>query len=155
MRCGLGMGCSKDEFSCADGGCVSWALTCNGEKDCEDGTDEPLFCKKQGGQIASFPQERRDSAAGPSFCSTMQDSSEDVIEVLSPGEGSDGSLGTAAVSSDDHHTDFNAQFDELPIKPILLHRDQLRQDFVMEFSDPNILNFKLDVTVVDEMVKRK
>ncbi|XP_067040958.1 uncharacterized protein [Acropora muricata] len=44
---GLGMGCSKDEFSCADGGCVSWALTCNGEKDCEDGTDEPLFCKKQ------------------------------------------------------------------------------------------------------------
>ena len=42
------MGCSKDEFSCADGGCVSWALTCNGEKDCEDGTDEPLFCKKQG-----------------------------------------------------------------------------------------------------------
>ncbi|XP_015770385.1 PREDICTED: uncharacterized protein LOC107348826 [Acropora digitifera] len=47
MKCGLGMGCSKDEFSCADGGCVSWALTCNGEKDCEDGTDEPLFCKKQ------------------------------------------------------------------------------------------------------------
>ena len=45
---GLGMGCSKDEFSCADGGCVSWTLTCNGEKDCEDGTDEPLFCKKQG-----------------------------------------------------------------------------------------------------------
>ena len=43
------MACSKDEFSCADGGCVSWALTCNGEKDCEDGTDEPLFCKKQGG----------------------------------------------------------------------------------------------------------
>ncbi|XP_074619882.1 uncharacterized protein LOC141878753 [Acropora palmata] len=46
IRCGLGMGCSKDEFSCADGGCVSWALTCNGEKNCEDGTDEPLFCKK-------------------------------------------------------------------------------------------------------------
>ena len=45
---GLRMGCSKDEFSCADGGCVSWALTCNGEKDCEDGTDEPLFCKKRG-----------------------------------------------------------------------------------------------------------
>ena len=42
------MGCSKDKFSCADGGCVSWALTCNGEKDCEDGTDEPLFCKTQG-----------------------------------------------------------------------------------------------------------
>ncbi|KAK2568092.1 Basement membrane-specific heparan sulfate proteoglycan core protein, partial [Acropora cervicornis] len=48
IRCGLGMGCSKDEFSCADGGCVSWALTCNGEKNCEDGTDEPLFCKKHG-----------------------------------------------------------------------------------------------------------
>ena len=42
------MRCSKDEFSCADGGCVSWALTCNGEKDCEDGTDEPLVCKIQG-----------------------------------------------------------------------------------------------------------
>ena len=41
------MGCSKDKFSCADGRCVSWTLTCNGEKNCEDGTDEPLFCKKQ------------------------------------------------------------------------------------------------------------
>ncbi|XP_067042179.1 uncharacterized protein [Acropora muricata] len=48
IRCGLGIGCSKDKFSCADGECVSWALTCNGEKDCEDGTDEPSFCKKQG-----------------------------------------------------------------------------------------------------------
>ena len=61
-------------------------------------------------------------------------------------------MGTAAVSSDDHHTDFEAQFDELTIKPILA---QLRQDFIMEFSDPNILNFKLDVTVVDEMGKEK
>ena len=32
---------------------------------------------------------------------------------------------------------------------------QLRQDFIMEFSDPNILNFKLDVTVVDEMGKEE
>ena len=40
-----GMSCSKDKFSCADGGCVSWTLTCNGEKNCEDGTDEPPFCK--------------------------------------------------------------------------------------------------------------
>lgn len=64
-------------------------------------------------------------------------------------------MGTAAVSSDDHHTDFEAQFDELPIKPILLHQAQLRQDFIMEFSDPNILNFKLDVTVVDEMGKEE
>ncbi|XP_015778731.1 PREDICTED: MAM and LDL-receptor class A domain-containing protein 1-like isoform X3 [Acropora digitifera] len=39
------MNCPKDKFSCADGGCVSWTLTCNGEKNCEDGTDEPSFCK--------------------------------------------------------------------------------------------------------------
>ena len=84
-----------------------------------------------------------------------RESFEDVSEVLSPGEGSDGSLSTAAVSSDHHHTDFEAQFDELPIKPILLHRAELRQDFMMEFSDPNILNFKLDVTVVDEMGKEE
>ena len=64
-------------------------------------------------------------------------------------------MGTAAVSSDDHHTDFEAQFDELTIKPILLHPAQLRQDFIMEFSDPNILNFKVDVTVVDEMGKEE
>ena len=30
-------------------------------------------------------------------------------------------------------------------------KNLLLQDFVMEFSDPNILNFKLDVTVVNEM----
>ena len=40
-----GMSCSKDKFSCADGGCVSWTQTCNGQKNCEDGTDEPLFCR--------------------------------------------------------------------------------------------------------------
>ena len=40
-----GMSCSKDMFSCADGGCVSWTLTCNGEKSCEDGTHEPSVCK--------------------------------------------------------------------------------------------------------------
>ena len=39
------MSCPKDKFSCAGGGCVSWTLTCNGEKNCEDGTDEPSFCK--------------------------------------------------------------------------------------------------------------
>ena len=41
------MSCSKNEFSCAGGGCVPWTLTCNGKKNCEDGTDEPSFCKKQ------------------------------------------------------------------------------------------------------------
>ena len=39
------MSCSKDKFSCADGRCVSWTLTCNGKKNCEDGTDEPSFCQ--------------------------------------------------------------------------------------------------------------
>ncbi|XP_015765522.1 PREDICTED: uncharacterized protein LOC107344386 [Acropora digitifera] len=101
---------------------AAWEI--EGSFACDTSSSTAITATSQGqsGQIAGFPQERRDSAARPSFCSTMQDSSEDVIEVLSPGEGSDGSFGTAAVSSDDHHTDFEAQFDELPIKPILLHR---------------------------------
>ena len=48
-----------------------------------------------------------------------------------------------------------AQFDELPIKAILLHRAQLRHDFIVDFSDLNISNFKLDVTVIDEMGKEE
>ena len=39
-----GQSCSKDEFSCSGGGCVLWSLTCNGEKNCEDGSDEPSIC---------------------------------------------------------------------------------------------------------------
>ena len=40
-----GMSCSRNEFSCAGSGCVSWTMTCNEEKNCEDGTDEPSICK--------------------------------------------------------------------------------------------------------------
>ena len=54
----------------------------------------------------------------------------------------------------DDNTDIEAEFDELPTKSILVHRAQLRQNFIMEFSDPKILNFKLNVIVVDEMEKR-
>lgn len=43
------------------------------------------------------------------------------------------------------------EFHELPTMSMLGHRAQLRQDFIMVFSDPNILNFKLNVTVVNEM----
>lgn len=39
----------------------------------------------------------------------------------------------------------------VPTKSMLGHRAQLRQDFIMEFSDPNIFNFKFNVTVVNEM----
>ena len=39
-----GMSWSKDKFSCASGSWISWALTCNGEKNCEDGADEPFAC---------------------------------------------------------------------------------------------------------------
>lgn len=69
-------------------------------------------------------------------------------------EGQDGGLVTVVVSSDDN-TDVETQFDELPMKTILVHRAQLRQDFIMEFTNPNILNFKLDVVVVDEMGKEE
>ena len=51
----------------------------------------------------------------------------------------------------DDNTDIETEFDELPTKSMLVHRAQLRQDFIMEFSDPKILNFKLNVIVVDEM----
>ena len=39
-----GQSCSKDEFSCSGGGCVLLSLTCDGEKNCEDGSDEPTIC---------------------------------------------------------------------------------------------------------------
>ena len=36
--------CSEDSFSCAGGGCLSWSFTCDGKRNCEDGTDEPSIC---------------------------------------------------------------------------------------------------------------
>ena len=85
------------------------------------------------------------------MCS-VSDSSEGriIIEDEGSGEGQGVGLCSVVVLADDH-TDMETHFDELPKKSMLVHRAQLRQDFVMEFSDPNILNFKLDVTVVNEM----
>ena len=39
-----GTSCSEDKFACAGGGCVSQSETCDGEKNCEDGSDEPSIC---------------------------------------------------------------------------------------------------------------
>lgn len=35
--------CNSDEFKCNDGGCISNEFFCNGQKDCDDGSDE-LSC---------------------------------------------------------------------------------------------------------------
>ena len=51
----------------------------------------------------------------------------------------------------DDNTGTEREFHELPTKSKLGHRAQLRQDFIVEFSGPNILNFNLNVTVVNEM----
>lgn len=42
-----GRSCSNDQFSCTGGECLPWSLTCDGEKDCEDGSDEPSICGMQ------------------------------------------------------------------------------------------------------------
>ena len=73
-----------------------------------------------------------------------------IIEDEGSGEDQDVGLFPVVVLADDN-TDIETEFDELPTKSMLVHRAQLRQDFIMEFSDPNILNFKLNVTVVNEM----
>ena len=73
-----------------------------------------------------------------------------IIEDEGSGEGHNAGLCSVVVLPDDN-TDIETHFDELPKKFMLVHRAQLREDFVMEFSDPNILNVKLDVTVVNEM----
>ena len=45
---------------------------------------------------------------------------------------------------------FESDYESLLQRSILVHRVQLRQDVIKEFSDPNILKFKLDVKVIDE-----
>lgn len=37
--------CLKDEFQCADGTCVNKVYFCDGDRDCNDGTDEPSDCQ--------------------------------------------------------------------------------------------------------------
>lgn len=85
------------------------------------------------------------------MCSAS-DSSEGRIIIEDEGSGKGQGVGLCSVVVlADNNTDIETHFDEVPKKSMLVHRAQLRQDFVMEFSDPNILNFKLDVTVVNEM----
>ncbi len=39
--------CAKSEFTCTDGTCLNIELTCNGAKECLDGSDEnTTFCGK-------------------------------------------------------------------------------------------------------------
>ena len=87
------------------------------------------------------------------MCS-ISDPSVGRIEHECSDEGQEFGLGTVVVLSDDN-TDTETHFDDLPMKSMLVHRAQLRQDFIMEFSDPEILNFKLDVTVIDERGKEE
>lgn len=39
-----GQGCGRDEAVCQNGQCIHREYRCDGEKDCEDGSDEPPDC---------------------------------------------------------------------------------------------------------------
>ena len=38
--------CLVDEFNCTKGGCIPKSWKCDGQSDCEDGSDEPETCRK-------------------------------------------------------------------------------------------------------------
>lgn len=38
--------CLKNEFRCKQGGCIPKNWKCDGQEDCEDGSDEPKSCRK-------------------------------------------------------------------------------------------------------------
>ena len=38
--------CHPDEFKCNVGGCIPLSWKCDGQKDCEDESDEPKDCRK-------------------------------------------------------------------------------------------------------------
>lgn len=40
-----GFNCAADEFECSNGQCIPLNLTCDGERQCTDGTDEGLGCR--------------------------------------------------------------------------------------------------------------
>lgn len=105
-------------------------------------------------QIISSPREIPSSVTAVLSIPSCngEDSSEGriIIEDEGSSEGQDVGLCPVVVLADDN-TDIETEFDELPTKSMLVHRAQLRQDFIMEFSDPKILNFKLNVIVIDEM----
>ncbi|XP_022799867.1 uncharacterized protein LOC111337770 [Stylophora pistillata] len=86
-------------------------------------------------QIISSPQEIPSSVtAAVSIPSCNgEDSSEGriIIEDEGSSEGQDVGLCPVVVLADDN-TDIETEFDELPTKSILVHRAQLRQDFIME-----------------------
>lgn len=37
--------CLVDEFNCTQGGCIPKSWKCDGQPDCEDGSDEPDTCR--------------------------------------------------------------------------------------------------------------
>lgn len=38
--------CLVDEFNCTQGGCIPKSWKCDGQPDCEDGSDEPDTCRE-------------------------------------------------------------------------------------------------------------
>ncbi|KAI8494928.1 CUB and sushi domain-containing protein 2 [Branchiostoma belcheri] len=47
--------CSPEEFTCWNGECVNMTLTCDGTKDCSDGTDEIICSNVNGGAKCGVP----------------------------------------------------------------------------------------------------
>ncbi|XP_078690973.1 cubilin-like isoform X2 [Branchiostoma floridae x Branchiostoma belcheri] len=47
--------CSPEEFTCWNGDCVNMTLTCDGTKDCSDGTDEIICSNVNGGAKCGVP----------------------------------------------------------------------------------------------------
>lgn len=89
-------------------------------------------------QIISSPQEIPSSVTAALSIPSCngEDSSEGriIIEDEGSSEGQDVGLCPVVVLADDN-TDIETEFDELPTKSTLVHRAQLRQDFIME--EPN------------------
>ena len=47
-------GCENHEFTCTNHKCVHTSLTCNGENDCGDNSDEEGACKGANHNIIDF-----------------------------------------------------------------------------------------------------